>query len=166
MRLYGLKDTVKENGMETREVDTMAKKRKKKKDKKPSPITTVGKRKKAVARAVIKKGKGVLRINGKPLDVWNQTSRMRIKEALILAGELPKKVDISVNVSGGGITGQTDAVRQAIACALNEFSGGKLRDKYMDYDRTLMVADSRRTEPHKPSRSKAGPRRHKQKSKR
>ena len=140
----------------------MAKKKKKTK----AEIITIGKRKRAIARAVIKKGKGLLRINGKPLETWNETSRMRIQEALVLAGDLPQKVDIYVTVKGGGIMGQTDAVRQAIATALNEFSDGKLREKYLSYDRTLLVADSRRTEPHKPSRSKAGPRRHKQRSKR
>ena len=92
---------------------------------------------------------------------------MRIKEPLLLSGDLSKKVDISVNVRSGGTTGQTDAVRMSIARALVDFFKSKdLRQKFINYDRNLLVFDFRRNEPHKPSRSRAGPRRHKQRSKR
>jgi small subunit ribosomal protein S9 len=138
------------------------------KKEKPKIVFTVGKRKRAVARAKIVQGKGRVLINSKPLDVWgNETLRLWVKEPLLLAGDLPKLVDIEVNVKSGGITGQAEAVRQAIARGLVEFFKSKeLRDKYLEYDRNLLVYDYRRTEPHKPSRSKAGPRRHKQRSKR
>jgi len=138
----------------------------KKQSKKPKQILTTGKRKRAVARATIRKGKGDVRINGKSLDEFPEVVRLRIKEAIMIAGDLANQVNIFVKVKGGGIKGQADAARQAIATALNELSKGKLRESYLKYDRTLLVADSRRTEPHKPSRSKAGPRRHKQRSKR
>jgi small subunit ribosomal protein S9 len=69
-------------------------------------------------------------------------------------------------VKGGGTTGQVDAARQAIARGLVELLGGDLKQRYMAYDRNLLVFDPRRTEPHKPPRSSQGPRRYKQRSKR
>lgn len=138
------------------------------KRKKAKILITVGKRKKAIARAVIREGSGRIRINSIPLDLIAPRYRqMRIKEAIMLAGELAKKVDIEVNVSGGGIWGQADAARTAIANALVVFSkDANLKQAYLDYDRALLISDARRTEPHKPSRSKDGPRASKQQSKR
>lgn len=131
-------------------------------------VFTVGKRKRAVARAKIVQGKGRVLINSKPLEVWgNEDIRLWIKEPLLLAGDLSNLVDIEINVKSGGIIGQAEAIRQAIARGLVEFFKSKdLKNKYLEYDRNLLVYDFRRTEPHKPSRSKAGPRRHKQRSKR
>ncbi len=136
--------------------------------KRSKAIVTVGKRKRSIARASIREGKGIIRINSVPLDlIGPRYKQMRIKEALILAGDAAKNVDISVNVSGGGIWGQADASRTAIANALVEWTKDKsLRQLYHDYDRSLLISDARRTEPHKPSRSTAGPRRSKQQSKR
>jgi len=136
--------------------------------KKPKIILAVGKRKTAIARARIKEGKGNIIINSKPLDVWGtEFLRMFIKEPLILAGEKAKKVDIKVNVRSGGIAGQAEAIRQAIAKGLIEFfRDKKLKERFLEYDRNLLVYDARRNEPHKPSRSKKGARRHKQRSKR
>jgi small subunit ribosomal protein S9 len=91
--------------------------------------------------------------------------KLMIKEPLILAGEIGKNLDIDVNVRGGGVFGQASAARQAIARALVEYDN-TLKEKFLDYDRTLLITDFRRTEPHKPSCSKRGPRRHKQRSKR
>jgi small subunit ribosomal protein S9 len=138
------------------------------KEEKQKIIFTVGKRKSSVARARIIEGTGKITINSKPLEIWgNEFLRMRIMEPLILAEDLAKKVDIDVNVRSGGLTGQTEAIRMAIARGLLEFSKSKeLREKFINYDRNLLVFDFRRNEPHKPSRSKAGPRRHKQRSKR
>jgi len=136
-----------------------------KKEKKKN-IFSIGKRKNAVARASIQQGKGRIMINNIPLNIWgNEFSRMRIQEPLILAGDLPNSVDIDINVKSGGVTGQTDAARMAIARALVDYSKDKkLRQKFIDYDRNLLVFDSRRNEPHKPGPSK--PRTHKQRSKR
>ena len=127
----------------------------------------VGKRKKAVARAVVKEGSGKVFINGRPLQtLYTELIRMRILEPLMLSGKA-NEVDVHVNVKGGGIWGQADAIRTAIGRALVEFTGDEeLKRKFIDYDRTLVVSDARRTEPHKPSRSSAGPRRKKQQSKR
>ncbi|MCD6403498.1 MAG: 30S ribosomal protein S9 [Candidatus Aenigmarchaeota archaeon] len=139
-----------------------------KKEKKPKVVVATGKRKSAIARATIKEGSGKVLINKVPLDLYQpQLLRLKIREPLMLAGDLAKKVDIEVNIKGGGISGQTDAIRQAIAKGLVEFYGDeKLKHVFLEYDRSLLVFDPRRNEPHKPSRSKKGPRRHKQRSKR
>ncbi len=126
----------------------------------------MGKRKRAIARAFAKLGTGKIYINGKPLDLIEpEPVKLFIKEPLILAGNISNNLDIQVNVKGGGIFGQATAAREAIAKVLVEYDKS-LKDKFLEYDRTLLVSDSRRTEPHKPSRSKKGPRRHKQRSKR
>lgn len=136
--------------------------------KKEKILITIGKRKRAIARAIIKEGTGNIRINSRPLELIEPRYRnMRLREPLLLAGELAKKVDIDVNVSGGGIWGQADATRTAIANALVNWTKDKsLKETYIEYDRSLLISDPRRTEPHKPSRSSAGPRRTKQQSKR
>jgi small subunit ribosomal protein S9 len=132
--------------------------------KKKELIQTYGKRKKAIARAIARPGKGVILINNRSLEVFEpEMLRLMIKEPLILAGDIG--LDIEVTATGGGVFGQATAVRQAIAKALVEHDKS-LRQKFIEYDRNMLVADSRRTEPHKPSASKRGPRRHKQKSKR
>lgn len=138
------------------------------KKKKKKTMVVTGKRKRAIARAVIREGNGRIRINSVPLDnIQPRYRQMRIKEAIMLAQEQVKGVNIDVTVKGGGIWGQADAVRTAIANALVGFyKDNNLKQTYLDYDRTLLISDARRTEPHKPSRSSAGPRRTKQQSKR
>jgi small subunit ribosomal protein S9 len=134
--------------------------------KKKEIIQTIGKRKKAIARAVAKIGEGIVLVNKKSLEIFEpEMLKLMIKEPLILAGEIGKNLDIDVNVRGGGVFGQASAARQAIARALVEYDN-TLKEKFLDYDRTLLITDFRRTEPHKPSCSKRGPRRHKQRSKR
>lgn len=125
-----------------------------------------GKRKRAVARAWFRKGRGGVRINSIPLELFrNELVRMTMGEPLVLAGDAWKGLDIFVNVRGGGVMGQAEAVRQAIAKVLVRNSPD-LRQKFMEYDRNMLISDPRRTEPHKPPRSSQGPRRHKQRSKR
>jgi small subunit ribosomal protein S9 len=134
---------------------------------KPAVLLTVGKRKRAVARARFRPGTGKVRINSMPLEmVESEFMRLRMQEPLIIAGDAAKAWDIRVNVRGGGTTGQVDAARQAIARGLAELIGESLREKLMATDRNLLVFDPRRTEPHKPPRSSQGPRRYKQRSKR
>lgn len=129
-------------------------------------IQALGTRKMAVARAVARPGNGTITINGKPIELMQpEMARMKVQEPLIIAGDAAKVVDIDVNVTGGGPIGQADAARTAVANALVGFDR-KLKPQFMAYDRTLLVSDPRRTEPHKPSRSKDGPRTHKQRSKR
>lgn len=129
-------------------------------------IFTVGKRKSAVARAVATPGSGIVKINKKPLDIIEpEPVRLFMSEPLLIAGDAAKDMDINVNVSGGGVFGQAEAARQAIAKALVE-KNKSLKNEFLKYDRALLIPDARRNEPHKPSRSKQGPRRHKQRSKR
>lgn len=134
-------------------------------------VLEVGKRRLAVARALVKAGSGKVFINSKPLELWGtDILRMWIREPLILAGDIAKNIDINVNVKGGGIVGQAEAIRQAIAKGLvSYFKDKKLREKFIKYDRNLLVYDPRRNEPHHSSgkgASKRGSRRHKQRSKR
>ena len=126
-------------------------------------INTSGRRKQSVARATIKPGKGIVRINHMLLENYEPVvARMRIMEPLMLAGDAATKVNIDVNVSSGGWSAGADAVRLAIARALLEFTGSKsLRQSFLDYDRQLLVADVRRNEPHKPNDSKARAKRQK-----
>ncbi|MCK5334055.1 MAG: 30S ribosomal protein S9 [Candidatus Aenigmarchaeota archaeon] len=138
--------------------------------KKVKALNTVGKRKKAVARAYLSEGKGIVRINKKALStVMPELLRMKISEPFMIAGnEITGTIDINVNVIGGGINSQTEAARQAIARGLVEWVKNKkeLRQKFIAYDRSLLVYDPRRTEPHKCSRSSKGARRKRQLSKR
>lgn len=142
--------------------------KKEEKQQKEKIAFAVGKRRASVARARIRRGAGRVMINDKPLDLWQpEYARLRIREPLMLAGSMTDNLDIKVSVRGGGITGQSDATRQAISRALVDYHKDKdLKKKLSDYDRNLLVYDYRRTEPHKPSRSRQGARRHKQRSKR
>ncbi len=129
-------------------------------------VATMGKRKMAVARAIARAGTGRVIINGKSLDLAQpEIVRLYMQEPLIIGADTAKGVDVEVNVSGGGVFGQAAATRQAVALALVEFNK-KLKKTFLEYDRSMLISDSRQTEPHKPSRSKQGPRRSKQKSKR
>jgi small subunit ribosomal protein S9 len=130
-------------------------------------IFTVGKRKRAIARANFKKGKGIIKINSTPLELMQpEIIRLKIKETLMIAGDAYKGFDAKVNVKGGGMMGQAEAVRMALARGFVKLLGEELKQRYLKYDRNLLVYDPRRTEPHKPPRSSQGPRRYKQRSKR
>lgn len=115
-------------------------------------ITTSGKRKTAVARASVKKGTGLIRVNKKPVEIYEpEIARWKILEALTLADKYRDKINIDVDVSGGGFMSQANAVRTAIAKGILEFTGDPdLKLAYLDYDRSLLVSDSRRKESKKP----------------
>ena len=111
-----------------------------------------GKRKSAVARATLRPGGGVVRINSQLLQYYEpKLARARLMEPLLLAEDSAKTVDISVNVRGGGVNSQADAARLAIAKVLAAYDN-KLQKQFLDYDRTLLVADVRLKETHKPNR--------------
>jgi small subunit ribosomal protein S9 len=78
-----------------------------------------GRRKTAVARVYMKPGKGDIVVNGKPVDVFfsRETGRMVVRQPLVLTNTLAS-FDISVNVDGGGESGQAGAVRHGITRAL------------------------------------------------
>ena len=115
-------------------------------------INTSGKRKSAIARATVKAGKGRVRVNRKPIElVEPEIARLKMMEPLVLAREKSNKVDISVNVEGGGFMGQADSVRTAIARGLVEyFADDELKERYLKYDRALLVNDPRRHLPKTP----------------
>ena len=113
-----------------------------------------GKRKKAIARATVVSGKGQIRINKRLLQLYYpRLARMRIMEPLLIAGdEIIKKVKIDVDVIGGGLNGQAEAARLAIARGLVQFTGNKQLEKdFLSYDRHLLVADIRQRETRKPN---------------
>ncbi len=114
-------------------------------------VVTSGKRKTAVARATAKPGRGRIRINKTPVEIIQpEMVRLKIMEPLLIAKELSDKVDIDVKVEGGGVMGQAEAARTAIARALLEFSQDpELRRAFIEYDRTLLVNDVRKKEPKK-----------------
>ncbi len=122
-----------------------------------------GKRKRAIARATITEGKGIVRINKVPLDEYNnEPYRLKVLEPLVLAGNISKTINIDVNVYGGGFSGQAQAARLAIARAISEYTKDeKLKETFEEYDRNLVVADTRRKEVRKPNRSKARAKRQK-----
>lgn len=129
-------------------------------------VHTVGKRKTAIARATAREGKGRIRINKVPIELFGpKYLNMKLMEPIILAGDVVNTMDIDITVKGGGVSGQIDAARTALGKAIVEFTGSmEIKNKFLEYDRTLLVSDARRTEPHKPSRSTKGPRAKRQKS--
>ncbi|WP_148688141.1 MULTISPECIES: 30S ribosomal protein S9 [unclassified Methanopyrus] len=115
-------------------------------------VQTTGKRKTAIARAVVKEGEGRVRVNKRPVNIIEpEMARMKIMEPLIIAGEdIVSQVDIDVKVQGGGWMSQAEAARIAIARGLVEWTGDPdLRDAYMAYDRHMLKGDPRRKEPKK-----------------
>ena len=111
-----------------------------------------GKRKTAIARAVVRPGIGRIRINRTPLEIYEpEIAREKIMEPLTQAGDDSwKQLDIDVKVSGGGYMGQAEAVRMAIANALLKWTkSARLRTLFIKYDRTMLAGDPRRKEPKK-----------------
>jgi len=110
-----------------------------------------GKRKTAIARAVMRPGKGRVYINDQSLDyMYPEVARMKIEEPLMIAGDRSKSVDIRVNVEGGGVMAQAEAARIAIARALAGWTKGiELRKTFLAFDRVMIAGDQRVTEPKK-----------------
>lgn len=117
---------------------------------KKKQVVERGKRKEAIARASIKAGKGVVRVNGIQLNaISNPFSKQIMYEPLTFL-EQPFDFDITVSVSGGGVMGQAQAVRTAIARALVAFKkNDELKHTLIDFDRFMLVEDARRVEPKK-----------------
>ena len=85
-------------------------------------IHTIGRRKKAVARIYLSKGKGNIIVNGKDFKEYFPVDTMRYKlEQPFTTTDLAGKFDVKVSVEGGGTTGQSEAIRLAISRALCEF---------------------------------------------
>ncbi|CCA68565.1 probable 40S ribosomal protein S16 [Serendipita indica DSM 11827] len=122
-------------------------------------VQTFGKKKTATAVAHAKEGRGLVRINGQPLNLVQPTTlRYKIYEPILILGEENlSTIDIRVRVSGGGHTSQIYAIRQAIAKAVVAYwmkyydasHALTLKKSLVDYDRSLIIADPRRMEPKK-----------------
>mmetsp|Transcript_6393 Transcript_6393/g.16362 ORF Transcript_6393/g.16362 Transcript_6393/m.16362 type:complete len:148 (+) Transcript_6393:26-469(+) len=125
----------------------------------PQAVQCFGRKKTAVAVAYCKKGKGILKLNGTPIElVQPELLRYKVFEPVLLLGQDRfAQVDIRIRCKGGGYTSQIYAIRQAIAKSLvayyqkyvDEASKKEIRDILVQYDRTLLVADPRRCEPKK-----------------
>jgi len=111
-------------------------------------VLASGKRKTAIARAVISPGKGIVRINGRRLEaIENPWIRAIIEEPLLLIGPLRNQINIKVRVRGGGVSGQAQAVRIAIARAIVKyFDDPRIKALFRQYDRYMLVGDPRRKE--------------------
>ncbi|MCL4389004.1 MAG: 30S ribosomal protein S9 [Candidatus Marsarchaeota archaeon] len=112
------------------------------------------KRKEAIARASAKLGSGRVRVNGIDINAIEQDIyRGIMREPMNLSNitkSMAAKLDISINIRGGGRSAQAQAIRSAIAKAIAEFSDtDTIRKEYMRFDRNLLVDDYRRVEPKK-----------------
>jgi len=110
---------------------------------------TSGKKKTAIARATVREGTGKVRIDARPVELLDpEAARLKMLEPFRIAGDdLREEVDIEVSVEGGGVMGQADAVRTAIARGLVQHTNdAELRDAYMEFDRSLLVNDVRQSE--------------------
>ncbi|KAI0510997.1 hypothetical protein KFK09_011613 [Dendrobium nobile] len=126
---------------------------------KVNSVQCFGRKKTAVAVTHCKAGKGLIKINGVPIElVKPEILRYKAFEPILLAGvERFRGVDMRIRVRGGGKTSQIYAIRQSIAKALvayyqkyvDEHSKKEVKDIFIRYDRTLLVADPRRCEPKK-----------------
>lgn len=134
-------------GKEKKSRKAAARPRKKKK----TYVIASARRKEAVARARVREGKGIVRINSMCLEsMQNRYAREIIAEPLRLAAAYAPKLSIAVNVNGGGVIGQAQAARTAIARGIVEFTHDEdLKRRFLDYDRFLLVEDVRFVEPKK-----------------
>ncbi len=127
----------------------------KKSAKKAAKIILVrSKRKEAIARASAKAGSGRIFINGRNISsIENDVYRSVIEEPISLSNitrELAGRLEIKIRTTGGGASGQAQAIRSAIAKAISKFAEtDTIRKEYMRYDRSLLVDDYRRVEPKK-----------------
>ncbi len=115
-------------------------------------VNTSGKRKTAIARAVVKAGTGRVTVNKVPIEVYSpELARLKIEEPLGLVPERAQGVDIAVTVQGGGVMGQAAAARTAIARGLVDYyKDDELEAIFRQYDRSLLINDDRRKLPKNP----------------
>ena len=121
-------------------------------------IVKSGKRKTAIARAILVEGSGKISVNKKDYKTLQLFDMLKIKEPIKIAENILGKInfDVSINVKGGGEKGQIEAARLALAKVIIEFSKSEeLTKAFLNYDRNLLIADVRRKETYKPGDSKA-----------
>jgi small subunit ribosomal protein S9 len=116
-------------------------------------IQTVGRRKTAVARVLLRQGEGEWTINGRPMAEYfpRKSHQIRVEEPL-QATELDGRFDIQIRVRGGGLTGQADAIRMGVSRALVAFDE---EQRSTLRARGLLTRDPRKVERKKPGRPKA-----------
>jgi small subunit ribosomal protein S9 len=117
-------------------------------------IFVKSRRKCAVARASVRNGTGIIRFNGFDISSYEPVElRKYMLEPLHISNiteDFAKGVDISLNVNGGGQSGQAQASRSAIAKGISDFADSDaIRSICAQYDRFLLVDDPRRVEPKK-----------------
>ena len=116
-------------------------------------IHTIGRRKASVARIYMSNGKGNILVNGKDMKEYFPVDTMQYKlEQPFKKLDLLKKFDVKVNVSGGGNTGQAEAIRLAISRALYELDSN---NRTALKSEGLLTRDSRIVERKKPGQKKA-----------
>lgn len=118
-----------------------------------SVINTIGRRKTSVARLYMQQGTGNITVNGKSLENYFSTDikKIVVNQPLVLT-EKVGQFDITINVDGGGITGQAEAIRLAISRALVK---NAVEEKPIIKKEGFLTRDSRMVERKKPGRKKA-----------
>ena len=116
-------------------------------------VHTIGRRKKAVARVYLTEGSGAIVINGKDVKEYFTvaTLQYKLEQAQVLAG-VEGQYDIKVNVDGGGITGQAEAIRLGISRALVKLNPDH---RAILKPEGLLTRDPRMVERKKPGQKKA-----------
>ena len=116
-------------------------------------VNAVGRRKAAIARVIVKEGNGAITINKRALEVYFPSSILQyiVKQPLSTL-DVVEKYDIKVNLCGGGFTGQSQALRLAIARALVKINA---EDKKTLRAEGFMTRDPRSVERKKPGQPKA-----------
>lgn len=108
-------------------------------------IVTVGRRKRSVARVFVRPGTGTITVNNRPMDVYFPFDllQMKVVEPFATLEKSHGEFDIMVNVNGGGITGQAEAIRLGISRALVEMTA---ENRPPLKKAGLLTRDSRRVE--------------------
>lgn len=116
-------------------------------------INTIGRRKNAIARIYMRKGKGDIIINDKDYKVYFPTGTLqyKINQPFSLIN-VADQYDVKATVNGGGVSGQAEAVRLAIARALCEVN---IENKTILRAENLLTRDPRMVERKKPGQKKA-----------
>lgn len=116
-------------------------------------INTIGRRKRAIARAYLSEGKGQIMVNDKDYKTYFPYGQLHyVVDQPLNALQLKEKYDVKLNIAGGGIKGQAEAARLAIARALI-----KIDPEYKSTLRTegFVTRDDRVVERKKPGQPKA-----------
>lgn len=116
-------------------------------------INAIGRRKSAVARVYLREGKGKITINEKDYKVYFPIEQLQfVVQQPLKVLQVEEKYDILVNLDGGGINGQAEALRMAIARALVKIN---IEDKPAMRHNGFLTRDPREVERKKPGRPKA-----------